>query len=143
MNRRQPQPFRTVGNQLCPLRCQIKRVYRALIFHAFRRRERLAARRCAYVNHRVAGTRLQQQCRQLRRRMDQWLQKMGRQYDDLRTQVETTVSHAADQLARAGRSLDEVNALMDEQGRGLEDLEQAYKATDPEKVAAPMPLAEE
>ena len=75
--------------------------------------------------------------------MEQWLQKMERQYDALRTQVETTVSHAADQLARAGRSLDEVNALIDEQGAALESLEQAYSATDPEKVAAPMPIPEE
>ena len=80
---------------------------------------------------------------QLRRRMEQWMQRVSREYDGLRSEVEATVAHAADQLAKAGRTLEQVNTVMGEQDMALESLEQAYANADPEKVAAPMPIPEE
>ena len=85
----------------------------------------------------------EEQARSLRRQMEQWMQRVEREYDNLRVQVESAVTHAADQLARAGRSLDQVNTLMSEQNTALEAMEEAYAATNPEKVAAPMPIPEE
>jgi chromosome segregation ATPase len=85
----------------------------------------------------------QEDAEQLRRRMEQWLQRVSREYDGLRSEVEATVSHAADQLTRAGRTLEQVTAMLGEQDVALESLEQAYADTDPaRKVAAPMPIPE-
>lgn len=59
---------------------------------------------------------------ELRRQMKQWLQRVEREYDALRTQVETTVSHAADQLDRAGKCLDQAAGMLDGQDAALEAL---------------------
>ena len=85
----------------------------------------------------------EEEVRRLRQRTDQWLQRLGREYDELRTQVETTISHAADQLDRAGRYLSRASDLMEEQNLSLESLSQTYAETDPERVAPPMPIPEE
>ena len=82
------------------------------------------------------------QARQLRRQMEQWIQRVEREYDALRSQVESTVSHAADQLTKAEKSLEQVTALMEEREVELESLAQAYADTDPAKVTAPMPIPE-
>ena len=41
------------------------------------------------------------QARHLRQQMEQWMTRVGREYDALRTEVEATISHAADQLDKA------------------------------------------
>jgi hypothetical protein len=56
--------------------------------------------------------------------------------------VESTVSHAADQLEKAGKCLEQVTALLADQDVALEELSRAYDSTDREKVPAPMPLTE-
>lgn len=84
----------------------------------------------------------ERQARLLRRQMEQWMQKVEREYDALRSEVESTVSHAADQLEKAGKSLEKVTALMGEQDVALEALAQAYADTEPAKVEAPLPLSE-
>ena len=81
--------------------------------------------------------------RRLRQRTEQWLQRLSREYDELRTQVETTISHAADQLDRAGRCLSQAADLMEERELSLESLSQANAETSPERVAPPMPIPEE
>lgn len=109
----------------------------------------------AAVKERTAGVELEahrraqavqeeaeEHARQLRRQMEQWLQKVEREYDALRSQVEATVSHAADQLTKAEKSLEDVTALMEEQDVALEAIAQDYSRTDPAKVAAPMPIPE-
>ena len=68
----------------------------------------------------------QAQAQQLRRNMEQWLAKVSKEYDTLRSQVEATVSHAAAQLDRAGQSLEQVTTLLGEQDMALESLTQAY-----------------
>ena len=85
----------------------------------------------------------EQQAKQLRRQMEQWVARVEREYAALRSQVESTVAHAADQLSRAGESLDQVNALMNQQEVELEELVQAYASADPNKVEAPMPIPEQ
>ena len=78
--------------------------------------------------------------RHLRRQMEQWMQRVTREYDGLRTEVETTVSHAALQLDKAGKALEQVNEILNEREVALESLAQAYAETDPARVAAPVPL---
>ena len=68
----------------------------------------------------------QVQAQQLHRNMEQWLAKVSKEYDALRSQVEATVSHAAAQLDRAGQSLEQVTTLLGEQDMALESLTQAY-----------------
>ena len=109
----------------------------------------------AAVKERTAGVELEahrraqavqeqaeEHARQLRSQMDLWLQRVEREYETLRSQVEATVSHAADQLTRAEKSLENVNALMEEQNVALETVIQDYGRTDPVKVAAPIPTPE-
>ena len=61
-----------------------------------------------------------------RRQVEQWLKRMGREYDALCTQVETTVSHAASELEKAGAGLERLNELRNK--RGLEGVSPANEA---------------
>lgn len=70
------------------------------------------------------------QALQLHRNMEQWLAKVSKEYDALRSQVEATVSHAAAQLDRAGQSLNQVTTLLGEQDMALESLTQAYQQAE-------------
>ena len=79
---------------------------------------------------------------ELRRGMEQWLGRVQVEYDALRSEVESTVSHAADQLEKAGKCLEQMTALLADQDVALEELSRAYDSTDREKVPAPMPLTE-
>ena len=110
----------------------------------------------AAVKDRTAGMELQahcrahavqeqaeQQARQVRRVMEQWLRQMQGQYDELRSQVEATVSHAADELGKAGKCLDQVNQLLGDQEVALEGIIQDYHETNPDQVPAPVPLKED
>ena len=77
-----------------------------------------------------------------RRQVEQWLKRMGREYDALCTQVETTVSHAASELAKAGAGLERLNELMSGQGTALEGVRRAYDETNLGRPEAPMPIDE-
>ena len=83
------------------------------------------------------------QARHLRQQMEQWMTRVGREYDALRTEVEATISHAVDQLDKAGKCLEQVSALLSDQDVALEELSRAYDSTAPDKVPAPVPLEEE
>ena len=109
----------------------------------------------AVIKERAAGVELEAHCRaqnvlneadrqarELRRGMEQWLGRVQVEYDALRSEVESTVSHAADQLEKAGKCLEQVTALLADQDVALEELSRAYDSTDREKVPAPMPLTE-
>ena len=78
-----------------------------------------------------------------RRQVEQWLQRVAWEYDALCTQVETTVSHAASELDKAGASLEQLNQLMSGQGDALEGVRRAYDATELGRPEAPMPIDEE
>ena len=108
------------------------------------------------IKDRTAGIELEAHCRaqnildqangqakDLRRSMEQWMGRVEREYDALRSEVESTVSHAADQLEKANKCLDRMTALLSDQDVALEALSQAYDNTDPEKVPAPVPLNED
>ena len=120
------------------------------------RREAEALAAYAAVKDRSAGVELEahrraqgvldqanSQARHLRQQMEQWMTRVGREYDALRTEVEATISHAADQLDKAGKCLEQVSALLSDQDVALEELSRAYDSTAPDKVPAPVPLEEE
>lgn len=96
----------------------------------------------AAVKDRTAGMELQAHCRaqavqeqadsqvrQIHRQMEQWLQRVQKEYDEMRSQVEATVSHAADELSRAGRSLEQINQLLGDQEVVLEEIARGYQQT--------------
>ncbi|NBI66614.1 hypothetical protein D1646_07245 [Pseudoflavonifractor sp. 60] len=78
-----------------------------------------------------------------RRQVNQWLQRLGREYEALRSQVEATAAHAASELERADACLEKVNQMLGDQEAALEQLVQAYNKTDLDRVEAPVPLPEE
>ena len=109
----------------------------------------------AAVKDRTAGMELQahcrahavqeqadQQARQVRRQLEQWLRQMQGQYDELRSQVEATVSHAAGELEKANKRLDQINQLLGNQEVVLEGIIQDYHESGPDKASAPAPLEE-
>lgn len=97
-----------------------------------------AHRRAQAVQEKAEGD-----IRQMRRQAEQWLQRLSREYGELRSQVEATISHAASELEKAGSCLDRAGQLMGEQELALEALSQAYDATASTRAEAPMPIPEE
>ena len=84
-----------------------------------------------------------EQVRRIHHQMEMWIQRVQREYDMLRTQVEATVSHAAEQIDRAGKSLDQVSTLINDQEIELESLTKDFFAVDRERVEPPMPIPED
>lgn len=75
----------------------------------------------------------QEQAGGLHRQMEQWMQQVEREYAALRSEVESTVAHAANQLSRAEESLGRVNTLMGEQEIALKTMAQAYAESNPNR----------
>lgn len=72
----------------------------------------------------------QQQAEQLRQDTTAWLRQVEREYDALRTQVESTVAHAADELSKAGSALNQVIGLLARQDVELETIDRSYAAAE-------------
>jgi len=84
-----------------------------------------------------------EQARQLRGQMDQWLSRVRREYDQLCSQVDATVAHAAGELEKVRSSLERITDGLESQAGAMDTLVEAYNATDPQRVPAPVPLDEE
>ena len=65
---------------------------------------------------------------QTRRNMEQWLERIQREYSELSAQVDATVSHAAGELERARQGLERVSGCLDSQSRALEGLTRTFDA---------------
>lgn len=115
---------------------------------AEQRADALAADASAYtaIKDRTAGVELRahqraravedqadREAQQLRAQLEQWLQKINREYDHLRSQVEAAVTHAGDQLNRAGECLDQVNALLGRQEDAFAELGKVCTEPLPER----------
>lgn len=70
----------------------------------------------------------QAQAEQVRRELGQWLERVERDYYDLRAQVGTTTTQAASELERVRKGLDNVALCMNSQHSALERLMQTAKA---------------
>ena len=80
--------------------------------------------------------------KKVRRQVEQWLQGVRREHEELCSRVESTVSHAAEELRKADACLEQAGAIMGEQDQALEAIIQAYAQQDHTKVEAPMPIEE-
>ena len=80
--------------------------------------------------------------RKVRRQVEQGLQGVRREHEELCSRVESTVSHAAEELRKADACLERAGEIMGEQGQALEAIVQAYAQQDHTKVEAPMPIEE-
>ena len=85
----------------------------------------------------------EEQVRRIHHQMELWIQRVQREYDMLRTQVGATVSHAAEQIERANKSLEQVNTLVNSQEVELESLTREFFAVERERVEPPMPIPED
>ena len=62
----------------------------------------------------------------LQRQMEQWMAKGEQQYSELRTEVESSVEQANQQIQAAGGSLNRVNELLAEQQNALKSVVDSY-----------------
>jgi len=76
----------------------------------------------------------------VRGRLEKWLRCMEKEYDAMRGEVETTVSHASSELDRVRAGLSRIMQLMDSQENALEGISQVYSETAGPKPEAPMPI---
>lgn len=79
----------------------------------------------------------------LRSQTEQWLLRVMREYDALRSRTDATIFHAVDELQKAGGMLTEVTKMMSRQDGALEELRRTYAATAEERKAPPVPLKED
>ena len=96
-----------------------------------------AHRRAQTIQEKAEGD-----ARKVRRQVEQWLQGVHREHEELCSRVESTVSHAAEELRKADACLEQAGEIMGEQGQALEAIIQAYAQQDHSKVEAPMPIEE-
>ena len=73
----------------------------------------------------------EEQARQLRRRTEEWLQRLNQSYDALRSEVESTVSHASDKLDKANKALEQVTDLLEQQSAAWDRLTHSYEEGGP------------
>ena len=81
--------------------------------------------------HRRAQTivdQAQEQGNQVRHELGQWLERVERDYYDLRGQVGTTVTQASSELERVRQGLDNISLCMNNQHSALERLMQTAKS---------------
>ncbi len=73
--------------------------------------------------------------------VERWTAKVLKTYEQLRTDVEATISHAADELNRSKNSLAEASGRFSTHDYAMRDLLRAYQETEPaaEEEAAPSP----
>ena len=100
------------------------------------------------VKDRTAGIELEAHCRaqavqaeaeerveQARRDMEQWLNKVRKSYEELRTDIDATVSHTSGELERVRATLEEITNRFCAQDERLEKMVQScigeHKAPDP------------
>lgn len=108
------------------------------------------------VKERIAGVELdahrraqlaldeaQEQSKQMYSEIGALLSRMGRQYAGLRSQVDTTVSSANEELQKTQETLAQISAALEQQDAALEQLVQAHLDRGPVRVPAPMPIPEE
>ena len=115
-----------------------------------------AAAAYAAVKERTAGVELdahrraqavidqaQLEAGQIHSQMEQWLNRVDREYTDLRSQVDGAVASATGELNRACALLEQVTAALRRQDTELEALEKTYARCEVVTVPAPMPIPEE
>ncbi len=84
----------------------------------------------------------EQEANRLRKQVDQWLQGVEERYCALCSQVESTASHAAQQLQQAHRCLEQLSEMMGEQDQVLDEFRQVCAVTQQPRIEAPMPIPE-
>ncbi len=72
-----------------------------------------------------------------------WFNKTREAYDRLRADITATMGHAAQELERAGRSMEELSGGLAEQDSALAAIQAQLEALDSAKPPQPLPLEEE
>jgi chromosome segregation ATPase len=82
---------------------------------------------------------------QMRAQVQQWMAKLAQEYSELRSQIDATVSHAANELTKVETALGQISQTLSEQDSALDSLGCVYEQypLSRDKVPAPIPLIEE
>ncbi len=72
-----------------------------------------------------------------------WFNKTREAYERLRSDITATMGHAAQELERAGRSMEELSGGLEGQDAALAAIQSQIEALDSVKVPQPLPLNEE
>ena len=93
------------------------------------------------AHHRAQSsvTEAEQQARQIRAALEQWIGRVQAGYDRLRTDVDATIAHADGELERVRKSLTAISAEFAEHDTTLEELLRTYREEGP-KAPKPLPL---
>lgn len=73
----------------------------------------------------------------------EWFNKTREAYDRLRSDITATVGHAAQELERAGRSMEELSTGLEGQDSALAAIQAQLETLDSAKPPQPLPLEEE
>lgn len=73
----------------------------------------------------------------------EWFNKTREAYDRLRSDITATVDHAAQELERAGRSMEELSTGLEGQDSALAAIQAQLETLDSAKPPQPLPLEEE
>ena len=107
------------------------------------------------VKDRTAGIELEAHCRaqaveaaalvqvdKARRELEQWVVRVQAGYDQLRTEVEATLSHASGELEKVQRTMVGVTAELDQRDGDLKALMRTYEEAIGPQMPDPLPLEE-
>ncbi len=95
----------------------------------------------AHRRAQIVQEQAQADARRLRRQTEQWFQTVAREYEALRSRVQSAAAHTAGELGKAGECLERVGRLMADQNAALDALRQACAAGE-HKAEAPTPIPE-
>jgi predicted nucleic acid-binding Zn-ribbon protein len=73
----------------------------------------------------------ERQARQMHHDLELWFQNVVREYTELRAKMDSAVAQASDQMDLAGKNLEQVTTLMQEQEVVLNSLSQEHAASEP------------
>ena len=107
------------------------------------------------IKDRTAGIELEAHCRaqaveaaalvqvdKARRELEQWVVRVQAGYDQLRTEVEATLSHASGELEKVQRTMVGVTAELDQRDGDLKALMRTYEEAVGPQMPDPLPLEE-
>ena len=94
-----------------------------------------AHRRAQLIENEARG-----KARETLQKLEQWLGRVQSDYDRLRTDLDATISHAAGELERVGKSLGGLTAEFDQHDAALEQLLEDYRELAGPQPPQPLPL---
>ena len=87
----------------------------------------------AHLRAHTIQAKAENDARQLRVQMEQWIQQMERAYEAAREELASTISHADSELEKVRAGLERINGMVCGQETALRGISKAYVETAPQK----------